>query len=68
MKKINIDIYKILLLTLASLFIYFYIENSKIGRFIPLTANGAILDTKNGAIYVNQNSDSTKLVVKPILK
>jgi|LauGreDrversion4_2_1035121.scaffolds.fasta_scaffold239174_2 hypothetical protein len=68
MKKINFDIYKLLLLCIASLFTYYYIENSKIGRFIPLTANGAILDTKSGAIYLNQNSDSSKLVVKSILK
>ena len=71
MKKINIDIYKIILLTLASLFLYFYMDNSKIGRFVPITNNGvvSILDTKNGAIYVLNNTVSPpNLYTKPILK
>ena len=70
MKDIKTDLFKILFLIAVIYFVYSYKENSKIGRFMPIGAtNSSVLDTKNGSVYVKEeNRDSFKLIVKPILK
>lgn len=54
MKKINIDIYKSIFLLILGVFVYFYYQNSKIGRytFTYDKDNILILDSKNGATYI----------------
>ena len=54
MKKINIDIYKSIFLLILVVFVYFYYQNSKIGRytFTYDKENILILDSKNGATYI----------------
>ena len=66
MKNFKIDIYKLLLLIVASFFTYCYLENSKIGRFVPL--GYSIIDTKNGAVYYVSGGHTAILHSKPILK
>ena len=78
MKNIKIDIYKSIFLLILGVFVYFYYQNSKIGRYAVINGNGLrilILDTKNGATYHTkepfyENSRSNKVYEnsRPLIK
>ena len=64
MKNVKIDFFKSAIVILFCVFLYFYINNSEVGRF-QMTDN-YLIDTKTGEVYQRTLYDKFDRISPPI--
>ncbi len=66
MKNLKFDFFKVSIVLILLGFLLVFYQSSRNGRFSNAGSIG-ILDTRNGAVYINSGGNS-KMVMKPIIK